>query len=338
MSFELVERLPLGRFSYEPCWTPLFGAYIYPLRLFANDRSYDPNDYLEVVRVENIAGTDVAITRGGGLFVRDRLEGRLDAETTENISGLFNLILCELTLLEFISQPFTDADIHSAKLIGRHASILGGWGYYADRTWGPFSLLAAERRDLSVGYSTVRNYYWPPNFYWRPHPAAVLSRLNGASRALKLKEISQTLPALVVAASFHASRRNQAETILTAWIACEEILSHLWEQRLSKIADRARRERLKDSRTYSASVQAEVLLTGHLLDEPTYKIVQEARKIRNDMAHGSKMSSAGAATCLEALRSMLSSVGVATDFMPYQTGYGYIGRPVEALEPEFRFD
>ncbi len=48
MAFEVIESLPLGRFIFEPDWTPLLGAYINPLAFFAGDRSSDPNDYLLV--------------------------------------------------------------------------------------------------------------------------------------------------------------------------------------------------------------------------------------------------------------------------------------------------
>ena len=72
MSLVLSERLPLGRFVFDTAWTPLKGAHMHPLRFFAVDRSKDPNDYLEVLEVVEVDGTNVAITRGGGLFVRDR--------------------------------------------------------------------------------------------------------------------------------------------------------------------------------------------------------------------------------------------------------------------------
>ncbi len=61
----------LGRFVYEPSWTPLRGTYLWPLKFFGPERSHEPNDYLEVIKVVEVSGVDVAISRGGGLFVRD---------------------------------------------------------------------------------------------------------------------------------------------------------------------------------------------------------------------------------------------------------------------------
>jgi hypothetical protein len=63
MVFQVDESLPLGRFNFEPDWTPLLGTYIVPLPFFATDRSNDPND-LVVERVLAVWDSDVAITRG----------------------------------------------------------------------------------------------------------------------------------------------------------------------------------------------------------------------------------------------------------------------------------
>ncbi len=253
MSIEIRESLPLGRFIYDYDWTPLKGTYIYPLRFFGSDRSYDPNDYLEVVRVVDIDGTDVAITRGGGLFVRDN-EQFQTRETTGSLVSLLNLLLCEFAFQGLVSQPITDTDVQSAKLIGRHASITGGWGSYAERTWGPYTLLGSGARDMAIGYTVPRNDYWPVNFYWTTHNPEILDKITGLSDARTLKQLSPTLPLLLVAAAYHSSRHNLAETSLTAWITSEEILSYLWDQYVSSMPEKGRRSRLNDVRTYSASV------------------------------------------------------------------------------------
>jgi hypothetical protein len=95
-----VAGLPLGRFIYEKSWTPVWGCYLNPLRFFGPvgpDGFTNPNDYLEVVKVLDVADTDVAISRGGGLFVRtDRLERTPEAVGT--VVRIFNLVLCELAI------------------------------------------------------------------------------------------------------------------------------------------------------------------------------------------------------------------------------------------------
>lgn len=215
MLLDIRESIPLGRFIYDTAWTPLRGTYILPLRFFAPDRTLDPNDYLEVIKVVNVAGTNFAITRGGGLFVRDKGQYQ-SRESIERLVALFNLLLAELALLGLASHPLTDIELQSAKLIGRHASITGGWGSFADRTWGPYVLLAMPKRDLGAAYGRIGNDYWPINFYWVPTDPAILDRLAGVPNAVKLREISPTLPTLLVAAAYHTMRHDLAEGIVTS--------------------------------------------------------------------------------------------------------------------------
>ena len=123
--------MPLGRFVYEASWTPVRGAYILPLRFFAPDRTQNPNDYLEVVSVVEVGGINFAITRGGGLFVRDKGQYKTP-EQVERLVSLFNLLLAEFALLGLASHPLTDIELQIGRLIGRHASITGGWGSFGE--------------------------------------------------------------------------------------------------------------------------------------------------------------------------------------------------------------
>jgi hypothetical protein len=125
LPLEVRETLPLARFIYDTAWTPLWGAYLYPLRYFAPERSTDPNDYLEVVCVTSVCGKNVAITRGGGLFVRVPGVERTE-EAVDNVVTVLNCLLCEFALEGLTSSPITDIDVQDGKLIGRHASITGG--------------------------------------------------------------------------------------------------------------------------------------------------------------------------------------------------------------------
>lgn len=331
------ESLPLGRFIYDREWTPLWGAYIYPLRYFGDDRSLDPNDYLEVVRVLPVRDADVAITRGGGLFTRVR-DSRRSEQEVARVTRMLNLVLCEFALNRLVSQPITDTDVQSAKLIGRHAAIAGGWGDYGERTWGPLALLASNPRDLGAAHSQSRNDWWPVNFYWVPASPNALDRIDGFEGAIALEAVGEALPALVVAAVFHASRHNIAETILSAWIVCEAVLSHKWRLYAGAVEGSERQQRLRDSRTYTASVQAEVLLVAGELDEPRYDLLQQARKIRNDLAHGVKMSWRGAASAMDAMRAAIDWAGpTSADLRGYEFSTGGVGPPQSELEPEFPF-
>ena len=329
--------LPLGRFVYATEWTPLRGAYLYPLRYFDIERSYEPNDYLEVIRVIAAGGRDVAITRGGGLFVRMR-DMTFSVEEAERIAAVLNLVQCEFALHGLVSHPVVDSDVQAGKLIGRHASITGGYGSFGERTWGPYALLTAIPADVGTPLGVQANPYWPPNFYWTTHDPGILDQLGDLPMSTRLEVISPTLPSLVVAACHHAARHNIAETILASWIVCEEILSGVWDLHV-EVADDSRRKRLRDARTYSVSVRLEVLLTAGILDEETYSVLHVARKVRNDLAHRSAMSQMAAGHCVEALRAMLQHVGISTERLHgYSIGTGGIGSPQVMLEPGFQFE
>jgi hypothetical protein len=338
MSLVLSERLPLGRFVFDTAWTPLKGAHMHPLRFFAVERSIDPNDYLEVLEVVEVDRTNVAITRGGGLFVRDR--GQYEThDSLVRLAACLNLLLCELTLRGVVSEPVTAIDIHDARLIGRHAAIVGGWGNHAARTFGPLWLLSSRPRNLGEGYSTGSATYWPPNCYWFTKNPAVLDDIAGLRGATQLHEISPSLPALLVAAHYHAARHNLAEIILSSWVITEQVLSSLWDKYVGTLQDRDRRALLADTRTFGAGVRAEVLLTAGVLSEDIYSTVQRARKIRNDMAHRAKLGTKKAGHSLTAMHDILRMIGFNVDpFSSFQRGRGASGQPITTLDPEFPFE
>jgi hypothetical protein len=340
VALSISERLPLSRFIFEGSWTPVRGTYLYPLKVLeADDRPTDPNDYLEVIRVVPVTGVDVAITRGGGLFARDRGQ-YLTPEAINRLVDILNIVTCEFALAGLVSQPVTDIDIQSGKLIGRHISITGGWGSFGERTWGPYALLCMAPRDMSAPYTTTANPHWPPNFYWTAHgDKEILDTVEKLANAPLLSLVAPSLPSLVAAAAFHAARHNLSETIITSWVVVELILYHQWVGHLRSLPDSARRRRLQDTRTYSAGVQVEVLLTAGLIQGDVYDKVQSARKTRNDFAHRGAASADGAAGCMEAMRAMVNLLGVRVERLSgfaYQSGG--IGSPATQLEPEFRFD
>jgi len=337
MTFVPSERLPLGRFVFDTAWTPLKGAHMQPLRFFAADRSTDPNDYLEVLVVVTVDGTEVAVTRGGGLYVRDHGQYVSDGSFFQ-LAGIFNLLLCELTLRGVVSEPITTIDIQDGRLIGHHAAMVGGWGEDAARTFGPLWLLSSIPRNLGEGYSTGSATYWPPNCYWFTRDPAVLNGLDGVRGAIQLRDISPSVPALLVAAQHHAASHNLAETILTSWVVTEQVLSSLWDNYVGTLHDPSRRTLLADSRTFGASVRAELLLTAGILTENVYSTVQRARKIRNDMAHRARLGAQEAADSLKALHEILRVVGFDIDRIPsFQRERGGSGPPTRVLDPEFPF-
>jgi hypothetical protein len=94
-----------------------------------------------------------------------------------------------------------------------------------------------------------------------------------------------------------------------------------------------------DTRTYTASVQAELLRSVGILEEEAYQHVQAARKVRNDLAHRGLATFEGASQCLDAMRAMIRRTGANPDKLP---NFGLLGggraTPAAEVEPEFAFD
>lgn len=330
MTITINSTIPLERFIHDASWTPVLGTYLYPLRHFGRKKepAVDPNDYLEVVHVIHFSGRDVAVTRGGGLFVRQHGPRREMSDVHEIVS-LFNLILCEFAFDGVVSDPVTDTDVHMGKLIDRHAAIAGGFGSYGHRTWAPLALLMS-----AIG----EGGWWAPNFYWTALPFETLTSITGTPRAQTLQQCSPELPGLLVAAASHAERHNGPETVVTSWVVCESILSFKWDQYLETVTEPGRKKRLEDNRVYTASVQAEFLFGLGLLPAETYSILQEARKIRNDLVHNVKLSPMGSFRAFLALREAVRWLGISPEKLPNSYGLqGSIGGPATALEPTFPF-
>lgn len=335
MGFQKVERLPLERFTGQTAsWTPVRGTYLFPLRLLdVTQHPNDPNDYLEVIRVIDVNGNDVAVTRGGGLYVRCADNFQDSDEDMQRYVDTFNLIACEVSLEGHFAGPITDHDIGPAKLIGEYVGTWGGGGWFAETHWQPFMILATEPRRLEPA-----GVMWAPNGSWfLADSPGLLDRVAQLRNVNLLRAVSVNLPALVCAAIYHAARHNVAESITTGWISCEVILSFWWDEYLSTIQDGRQRDRLSDQRTYTAAVRTEFLLTAGRMRRELYDYLNPARQIRNTLAHRGRASLADAERVIAALRATLEALGVNADRVGWGYGRGGLVPPSPAPEPSFQF-
>ena len=189
---------------------------------------------------------------------------------------------------------------------------------------------------MSVGFSDRPNLYWPPNHYWFLADHQLLEMVAPPEDAMKLKELGDAIPSLLVAAVYHCTRHYIAGTIMSCWILCEAIIAGTSNTYVRQIANGKRRARLGDYRAYSASVQLEVLLAAGVISSALYDALNAARKVRNDLAHIGKMDNQSAGICVDAMRLTIEFVGAASSRLPRLnlSGRGG-GLPDSTLEPSF---
>jgi hypothetical protein len=327
------EDFDFSRFSRDRSWTPLRGCYISPLRLLGDRDDVGRDQYFEVLEVLRVGGRDVLLTKGGGMFVRRRMSTFITREMDEEDAEVLNLLICELNLAGLWCEPLSRERLQTGTLIDRYATIVGGHGSFPERTTGPFALVASDPGPPAP-------HLWAPNYFFSAVEQfeAVLKKVRPMRHAPRLAAISSTVPQLVAAAYYHGHASNNAEAALTSWTVVEQLLALEWDDYLADLPAGDRKVRLRDTRTYTAAIQAEVLLTAGHLDHDLYERVQSARKIRNDLAHRARISQEGAQVCTKAMQAMLEAHLKDEIAQPHQGWGSGGGAPETELEPSFPFE
>jgi hypothetical protein len=274
------------------------GTYLYPYQLFGMPDWADDRSAAKVISRISVDTQEILVTCNGGLFVRPsedladpekHLRAKLDFE--ERAASLFNRIICELALQGVVSEPASAVHISAGRLIDGCALIRtasGGREMYRERTIGPLM-------ELMRGT-------------WRTHPIRGLDVVEVTSRqecVTKLVQVSAQLPTLIPGAYSLYSRRQLTEALIDSWIVIEQLIDSLWSDYLSQIGDKARRDRLADTRAYTVAVRLEVLLTAGRLSADLYDQANAARKHRNDVAHRARTTLKMAAETTAAMRALL---------------------------------
>lgn len=288
------------------------GQYLYPWRMFGSlPDGYEPIESTNVVREIPVLDQVVLVTGNGGLFVRPPADlvsraptsfNNLSAEQAKRVVAfqdelveVLNLLICELAFEGVVSEPASPIHVSfRGRLVGKRALIMGassgGREVYFDRLMLPVRKISGQ--DIGEGGCVSL--------------LSVLDNAAKSQRAKTLHEIAPTLPALVAGAYSLFSRRHRAEALLDGWIVIEQILYRCWKRHVAEAArDSGHRNRLTDTRAYSASVQAEVLRTANKLPAELYDQMNRARKHRNDLAHGAKVSLEAASDCMVAMKSAI---------------------------------
>ena len=205
----------------------------------------------------------------------------------------FNLVLCELALAGADSAPVSSRDIETGRLNNGHAFV----DHFSsrvdasfDRTVGPM-LAVHHRAWMAWGGPLADRLALQPSWALR--------------HAKRLAQVSTTLPRLIVGAYWNDTRGHEAESLIDCWIVVEQFLDRMWEDHLGSIAEALRRRQLRDQRTFSAAVRAEVLRTVGRLPPELHEQVEVARAARNRLAHRADLPTVGAGLGMIAMRGML---------------------------------
>lgn len=287
----------------------VIGTYLYPTRYFGTQKPDDRDAATEIIGVVHIGSHEVLVTRSSGLFIRppasfrDPLKGSaIDSEKDfrgklafeEEAAEAFNQLICELTLKGIVSEPASPVHISRGQIIDGHALITstsGGREIYLERTMAPS--LALMRHEWLMGPS---------------HAESVLEQAATLSCTKHSVSISSTLPSLVAGAYYWLSRRQPSEALIDSWIVTEQALDYLWKEYIETLSDDERKKRLKDERTYTAAVRAEILLTAGRVEEQLYKRIQRARGFRNDLAHRARISLQNTVDCVLAMKAVIELI------------------------------
>lgn len=138
-------------------------------------------------------------------------------------------------------------------------------------------------KDPITGKESFRaftNNYMTPDYFEGYY-------INGKTIATDLG-LSSEIIILGLNAVNHFSRRNWNEALLIGWAFIESIIESIWKKKILDSTEGDQKKRLKDNRTYSASVKLEILFRHQIIDQELYNYLNQIRGYRNDLIHSGK--------------------------------------------------
>jgi len=283
------------------------GSYLYP-PVFLRPLGEDMVSAAEIIDELLIDDFMIVITKMGGLFttlpieligerigenghiLSTHLENQLNYE--QRICDYINLFICELSLIGEYKQPITPAYLGIGK---RKENLLitevtgGAPSAFPDRVFGP----AIHTMDKNLFYYSMRT---------------IVDEYEEAKKLLfveKLRRVSMKLPLFIASAFSEYSQHQLEESLIDAWVACEQLINHYWKTLLQMIVNNERKNRLKDERTYSSAIKLEVLYSSKIFTEEIYNSLQIARKHRNKLIHNTTIDYYAVMETFEALQGII---------------------------------
>jgi hypothetical protein len=287
------------------------GGYLYPFTVIGPvDAEREGIEY-EIVEEIKINSLNIIINNSGGLFTNlpDELIGKKEDENghliashitkqeefEQKVCTSFNHFACELCLHGVTSCVFSPAYLGIGMRDESHIwtkTACSSFSSAFERVIGPQYSINRERRVMAMFNNAIPIY----------------CNARQLSLVSKLTNINESLPVFILSAYSQFQQHQLIEAIIVAWTACEQMINKLWTNHIDTIKASDRKDRLKDHRTYTASVRIELLHSMGVIGEELYDLLSKSRKLRNDIAHNAKVEIGNTYVSLLALHKMLEFI------------------------------
>lgn len=297
--------------SDKPERTPLVMAISAPLKLVAKDRrdSWKPTlqdinrstyDYLKLNRASGFIDGNVA-----PYMMLVGFDGSLAMPALPEFSKpdvalrIFNRVFLEMLLGGVYTEGAAPADICSGWLLKT--------GYIRMLSHGSRNTaLHSALRDRSA--SVTDNIVLLDCV---PITIASLEKAIKCGRSI-LSKCEPLSPEIALAGTTHYVAGALAESLTCLWTSIEQVVSRIWRLEVeAKVREDGIPNRgafLKDYRVWTTSARIELLFQRGLIEAETYRLLNEARKARNDFVHsGAQPDLTEVTAALSALFQLLSS-------------------------------
>jgi hypothetical protein len=231
-----------------------------------------------------------------------------DVWPVEKAVGVLNQVLGEILLGGIYYDAVQPTDVDQ------------GWlyttGYF--RSFGLASSLTAQlhltlQTRISGAFHSIL-LYEPRHLYARD---VLSARASGARIASKVPTLRVEL--LLHGVSAFVSH-DWASALSYLWITVEQVISFMWDQnvvthgRQPEAPIEGRGKFLEDHRTWVTAACVEVLYQLGVVPEGTYRLLNAARKARNDLAHrGTTPDRSSAEAVLDAVSQLLARIHTPND-------------------------
>lgn len=262
-----------------------------------NDRTYD---YVKLNRMSTFIDVGIApLSLGIGFDGSLVLPASKEFRTREDALEKFNETLGIFLLGGVYSESMLPTDISYGTLtLDGYAKIHGGGS-------GAASIFHHSIRTKLVGTLEVINLHTPQTI-------SVIDLENAYLEGKKIfQRLTNLTPNMLLNGTSHFVRHLWAESLIFLWTSIEQVINIIWKKEIIDInigdVVEGRPNFLKDFRTWTSSTRIEVLYQKGLINIEVYKLLNSARKSRNDFIHnGGKLNQEKVKPALDGLFKLIS--------------------------------